>query len=201
MADPSPPLQTEESVVVVDELSLAHAMKAADSIRRHFQESNKENVGSNPGFFSPSVPPGIIQGLAGFLVVGGALLPVRRLVLSHPSVTTHPAFRNFVDLLYSVGHALVATQAALIAGSIYGGKAYLDAFAECSGLRQQSSSAVVDLVCQDLRNNVVGKVRRPTGLESKSYDPRVQTMLSMMRVIEKCQASESQPMILHSTSA
>jgi hypothetical protein len=184
-----------DSMQQQEELSLVHAMNAADSVRRHFHAARETpgTNGSTSNVFAPSIPPGIPQGLAGFLVVGAALLPIRRLVLTHPSVNSHQAFRNFVDLVASVGHALVATQAALIAGSIYGGKTYLDEFAkQKSALRDQtsSSSILLDSICQDLNNNVVprGTIRWPTGMDPKSIDPRVQTLLSMVRVMETCQS-------------
>jgi hypothetical protein len=190
MSSSSPSLSSQQH----EELSLSQAMKAADSIRRNFKEAVEQSSGPSE-VFAPSVPPGISHALGGFLVMGAVLLPVRRLVLAHPSVNSHQAFRNFVDLVASVGHALVATQTALIAGSIYGGKRYLDEFAkENSNLTDQPSSSLllVDVICQDLKSNVVppGTIP-PVGLDPESFDPRVQTMLSMIRVIEICQSRGS----------
>ena len=193
-----------------EELSLSHAMKAADSIRRHFHQAQEQqqtrrndstsSSSSSMPMFAPIIPPGIAQGIGACLVVGVALLPVRRLVLTHPSVHSHPPFRNFMDLVVSVGHTLVAAQAALMTGSIYGGKAYLDEFAKqkSSELTDLSSSApassfmLSNSICKELTSTVVPPgTRQPAGLDKESFDPRVQTMLSMVRVIELCQEIES----------
>jgi len=178
-----------------EELSLSHSMKAADSIRRHFNLFTTESSGTS-SIFAPNIPPGIIQGVGACLVVGTAILPVRRLVLGHPSIASNESFRNFVDLIVSVGHALVATQAGLIAGSIYGGKTYLDEFIKQKSVRIDPSSSrfsLVENICQDLNRNIIPPgTKRPMGLDPNSYDPRVQTMLSMIRVLEICQESEKQ---------
>ncbi len=159
-----------------EELSLSHAMKAADSIRRHYGSDDTQR-------FSPTIPPGVFQGLGAFAVVGVACLPIRRLILGSPSVNTHTAFRNFVDLFVSVGHALLATQAGLIAGSLFGGKTYLDEFVKTS-----VESPVVEAVCTDLRTNVLpSQLFRPRNLDPNSWDPRMQTISCMIQVIEKCQ--------------
>ena len=178
-----------------EELSLSHAMKAADSVRRHFNQAKQYSSDETSAIFAPTIPPGIAQGVGACLVVGAALLPVRRLVLAHPSVNSHQAFRNFIDLVASVGHALLATQAALITGSIYGGKTYLDEFAKQKSFLTDSSSASCMLcktICKEIRSSIVPpETRWPARLDTASFDPRVQTMLSMVRVIEMCQERES----------
>lgn len=169
-----------------EKLSLTHAMKSADSIRRHYGQSGSD---SETPFFAPSIPPGLMQGIGACALAGVALLPIRRLVLGHPSINTHVAFRNFVDLIVSVGHALAATQVGLMAGSVYGGKIYLDEFAKASA---STESPVADAVCQDLRTNVLpSKLVMPAGLDGDSIDPRIQTMLSLRRVLERCQQRQN----------
>jgi hypothetical protein len=172
---------------------MSHAMKAADSIRRHFAEAN-ETGGSTPReteLFTHVLPPGIVPCIGAVVFAGVALLPVRRLVLGHPSINTHQAFRNFVDLVVSVGHALVATQAGLMAGSLYGGKTYLDGFVKGS-VSAESPSPFSDAACKDIRSNILppSQLLRSEALDSGSFDPRIQTMISLQRVIEKCQMQE-----------
>lgn len=182
-SSPTPPSLPQQAPEV---LSLSHAMKVADSIRRHLADT------SGPGYrhdsFSPAIPPGIVEGLGALTLVGVALLPVRRLVLTSSSVNTHPSFRNFVDLFGSVAHALIATQAGLMAGSLYGGKRYLDEFAKVS-----PESQVVEVICNDLRTDVMAtQLFRPRGLDPQSWDPRAQTLLSAIRVMETCQRRQYQ---------
>jgi hypothetical protein len=163
-------------------LSLSHAMKVADSIRRHLAgEENSSGVRHDR--FSPTIPPGLVEGLGALTFAGVALLPVRRLVLTSSAVNSHLPFRNFVDLFVSVAHALVATQAGLMAGSLYGGQRYLDEFAKVS-----PESPVVETICDDLKTDVMAnRLYRPRGLDPQSWDPRAQTLLSAIHVIETCQ--------------
>lgn len=165
----------------MEELSLTHAMKSADSIRKHYGQISENDEDT----FSPLIPPGLLHGVGGCVLAGVALLPVRRLVMGHPSVNTHLAFRNFVDLIVSVGHALAVTQVGLMAGSLYGGKTYLDEFSKESAFNE---SPMADKICQDLRSNVLpSKSIIPGGMEEDSLDPRIQTMISFRRVLKHCQ--------------
>lgn len=172
-----------------EELSLSHAMKAADSIRRQFAQASENSDSTTmkeKEALTHTVPPGLLQGVGAFALAGVALLPVRRLVLGHPSINTHQAFRNFVDLTVSVGHALAAAQVGLIGGSLYGGKTYLDEFSKASASIE--STPFMDAVCEDLQSNVLpASFRRPDALDTGSFDPRIQTMISLQRVLDKCQ--------------
>ena len=156
---------------------------SADSIRRHYGQSGDDE--NETSLYSPSIPPGLVQGIGACVLAGVALMPIRRLVLGHPSVKTHVAFRNFVDLVLSVGHALGATQVGLMAGSVYGAKTYLDEFAKGS---TSVASPVADAICQDLRTNILpSKLILPGGLDDDSMDPRIQTMISLRRILHHCQ--------------
>ena len=174
----TPPSSSQQAAEV---LSLNHAMKVADSIRRHLRAASPGNAPHHN--FSPTIPPGILEGLGALAFTGVSLLPVRRLVLGSSAVNSYLPFRNFVDLFVSVAHALIATQAGLMAGSLYGSKRYLDEFAKVP-----AESPVVDAICTDLRTDVMAtRLYRPRGLDPLSWDPRAQTLLSTIQVLETCQ--------------
>ena len=174
-----------------EELSLEHAMKMADSVRRHFVDaasSEDENQLSSQEreAFSHTIPPGVLQGIGAFSFVGLALLPGRRLVLGSKSANTHQSFRNFVDIFVSVSHAVISAHAGMLAMTFYGGKANLDEFVKVAALPNESPTS--DAVCDDIATNILPqKWRMPSSpLPKDSIDPRIQTMISMQRVIGTC---------------
>eukprot|EP00934_Nitzschia_sp_Nitz4_P009482 Nitzschia sp. Nitz4//scaffold7_size249615//108645//109235//NITZ4_001171-RA/size249615-processed-gene-0.141-mRNA-1//1//CDS//3329558424//9472//frame0 len=162
-------------------LSLKHAMSMADVVRQHFKEKGV----MDQAIKSP-VPPGALEGLAGLVVTGVALIPARRALLSQWN--HHPAFRNFVDLVISVGHALLATQVGLITGSVYGSQTFLNAF---SKIPSTAESSTADSICRDAWKDIIPLgvqtgLTAPTEREDVWWNPRVQAMRSLDKAILQC---------------
>jgi hypothetical protein len=165
-------------------LSLTHAMKMADNIRRHFKDGDAARKTDS----SYSIPPGAVEGVAAFAFAGLALLPARRVILQQAS--GNPAFRHFMDLVVSVGHAIAATQVGLMAGSVYGGRYYLQEFAQHS---PTTESPVADRICDTMWTTILpphlhqSNSTSSNSVEStSSWDPRIQTMDSLQQAIENC---------------
>lgn len=161
-----------------NELTLTHAMKVADSIRKHYNSSDEKVKKESQNF-----PPGIVKGLSAFCIAGVALLPVRRVILSSQPAGT--PFRNFMDLVVSVGQALAATQVGLMAGSLYGSQFYFNRVATVS---PTEASPVTDQICHDMLTKLLPHQHYSWNLKESpsSWDPRVQTMYDLHRAIESC---------------
>jgi hypothetical protein len=165
-----------------NDLTLVDAMKVADSIRKHYNDSNGEKEKNE----SRNIPPGLMQGLSAFCIAGVALLPVRRVILSSQSSAVGAApFRNFMDLVVSVSQALAATQVGLMSGTLYGSQFYLNQVATVS---PTEVSPVTDQICQDMLTKLLPHQQYSWNLKesSSSWDPRVQTMYDLRRAIESC---------------
>jgi hypothetical protein len=161
-------------------LSLIHAMKVADVTRKHYHGGNG----------SSGIPPGALQGATGFLIMGAALMPIRRLVLRYASRQSGgKSFANFVDIVISVGHALVSTQTGLVLGSLYGSQIYLDL------LRNEpttSNSPLTDKICDTMWSEILPpNFQIAQYSSSQSLDPRMQTMSALQRAIKSCKRRQT----------
>lgn len=158
-------------------LSLIHAMKLADVTRKHYHGQDAKGAGG--------IPPGALQGAAAFLATAAALLPIRRIVLRHANQQPGgKPFANFVDIVISVGQALVATQAGLFIGSLYGSQTYLDLL---KNEPPTSQSPLTDKICQTMWSNVLPPSFVFPPPSSPSMDPRSQTMTALKSAIQSCQ--------------
>ena len=162
-------------------ISLHHAMKVADTIRKEYTNDGEKKTESKSFF-----PPGLVQGLSACVVTGVALVPLRRVILHQSS--NHLAFRNFVDLVISVGHALAATQVGFLAGSVYGSNFYLQ---ELAKVPPTTESPVVDRICNTMWSEILPTSIPQTTIDrnmaaATSWDPRVSTMASLQLTIENC---------------
>lgn len=160
-----------------NELSLIHAMKMADVARKHYHGVDNS---------SPSgIPPGALQGAAAFMLMGVALLPVRRLMLKNAG---HQGFKNFVDITASVGGTLAATQVGLVVGSLYGSKVYLDLLKEEP---LTSKSQLTDEICDKMWSTVLPPhLHRAESPAYGSLDPRLQPLNALQEAMEKCKARQ-----------
>ncbi|CAJ1966622.1 unnamed protein product [Cylindrotheca closterium] len=158
-----------------NEISLIHAMKMADVARKHYH--GVENS-------SPSgIPPGALQGATAFVLAGVALLPVRRLLLKNAG---HQGFKNFVDIIASVGGTLAATQAGLVVGSLYGSKVYLDLLKEEP---VTSKSQLTDDICNTMWSTVLPPhLHHAKSPSCGSFDPRLQPLISLQEAMQQCNA-------------
>ena len=178
-------------------LSLPHAMKAADLIRQQYADDGKIEPSSSSSFIS-AIPPGLIQGVSAFALTAMALVPVRRVLLHQAG--KEPAFRHFVDLVISVGHALAATQVGFLAGSLYGSRCYLDKFAE---IPPSADSPVHDRICDTLWRSILPTQLNESGFRTTnnsmvaSCDPRIKTMESLQHTIVNCQRRKNYRGTIH----
>ncbi|KAL3940437.1 MAG: hypothetical protein SGBAC_005021 [Bacillariaceae sp.] len=158
-----------------DELSLIQAMKMADVARKHYHGVEHS---------SPSgIPPGALQGAAAFVLVGVALLPVRKVMLKYAG---HKGFKNFVDINATVGGTLAATQVGLVVGSLYGSKVYLDLL---KAEPVTSKSQLTDEICNTMWSTVLPPhLHRARPPAYSSLDPRLQPLNALQEAMEKCKA-------------
>jgi hypothetical protein len=187
-------------------LSLSDAMKAADCIRKVYSEDDPTE--------SKSMPPGTFEGLGAFVVTGMLLSPLRGVILNAAGgkVAGH-SFRNFCDLVITPFMAVVAAQAGLVAGSVFGSRVYLE---QVAYVPPSKVSTVTDRACQQLLLYSLDQGDDPTerwtssSLSSSSaldasdevnqkwmagprmdqstsfWDPRVETMRSFRLALENC---------------
>lgn len=170
---------TSKNVEGSDSLSLIHAMKLADVIRKHYHGE------ANNSSFS-GIPPGVLQGVAAFIATGALLLPFRRILLRQAG--NQPGgkpFQNFVDISITVAGALGATQVGLFIGSLYGSQVYLDLLRKES---PSSNSPLTDSICQNLWSNVLPPHLHGASAPSNysQFDPRRQTLLALKSAMESC---------------
>ena len=169
-------------------LSLIHAMRCADAIRKIYDAPADSSSSNNSNASPVGIPPGTAQGISAFLITGIALFPLRRVILnSAGGGGNHKPFQHFVDIVISVGHALASTQVGLYIGSLYGSQTYLDL------LKKEpptSNSPLTDKVCQKIWSDILPKnyYHSPSNFPSSSqqFDPRAQTMTALQEAIESC---------------
>mmetsp|Transcript_31798 Transcript_31798/g.77010 ORF Transcript_31798/g.77010 Transcript_31798/m.77010 type:complete len:181 (+) Transcript_31798:2547-3089(+) len=158
-----------------NELSLIHAMKMADVVRKHYNGVDNSS--------SSGIPPGALQGAAAFVLTGVALLPVRRLLLK---TAGHQGFKNLVDIVASVGGTLAATQVGLVVGSLYGSKVYLDLLKEEP---VTSNSQLTDEICKTMWSTVLPPhLHRANPPAHGSLDPRLQPLNALQEAMLQCKA-------------
>lgn len=108
--------------IINSSLTLAEAMKAADSIRQVFLKRN------DPTETEQLVPPGTWQGAVAFAATGLLMTPFRRSILKMTGQSNGP-FQGFVDLVVTPVLAVGAAQVGLVIGTLYGSSYYLDRLA------------------------------------------------------------------------
>ena len=158
------------------EISLIHAMKMADVVRKHYHGAGNSSSG---------VPPGALQGAVALVLSGAALLPVRRILLRNAAMNGR-AFHHFVDIFASVGGFMAATQAGLVVGSLYGSKVYLDLLKEEPA---SSQSPLTDEICKAMWTTVIPqKLHGAKPPAYSSFDPRLQPLNSLYEAMVSCKA-------------
>jgi len=124
-SSPSPPSTSSDYKSSKDSnssLTLAEAMKAADSIRQAFLKRN------DPTETEQLVPPGTWQGAVAFAATGLLMTPFRRSILKMTGQSNGP-FQGFIDLVVTPVLAVGAAQVGLVIGTLYGSSYYLDRLA------------------------------------------------------------------------
>ena len=180
---------------------LLNASLVADVIRRCVSEGQNKDSSGDKIFheqqqqqqlsFRFPVPPGVVEGVAAGLVVGGLSLPIRRKLLQ----IAGPRLHVLTELIVTPIQALVAFQAGMFTCSLYGSSHYLQRLAE---IPIAAPSATADAICQDetvqalwtssRMKNIVNK-RMGEGAHSDStliMDPRIHTLKLMERALIRC---------------
>ena len=88
--------------------------------------SSKQSISAQPHSFRSPVPPGVVEGATAFVLTSFLLLPVRRLAIR----LAGKQLNVLTDLVVTAGQAVLAANAGLYAGSLYGSRVYLEKLAQ-----------------------------------------------------------------------
>lgn len=176
-------------------LDLLSASLVADVIRRRVSESQTglsgdpidEQQYQRHSFRFP-VPPGVVEGVAGALLVGGLSLPIRNKLLK----IAGPRLHVLTELIVTPLQVMGAFQVGLYLCSLYGSSHYLQRLAE---IPARAPSATVDAICRD--ETVYGlwrssrsdsDIHRDTneGHHLPSMDPRHRCVKLLEQALTRC---------------
>ena len=134
----NPPVQQQQQVSDETTTSPLHAaMKMADLVRSSLY--NKNNNGNSRDF---RTTPGLVEGVATGVLTLVALTPVRSLVLRAAAAKK---LGMLPDLVVTTSQIMIAANAALYAGSLYGSWHYLQTFTK---IPVDAVSPTVDGICR-----------------------------------------------------
>ena len=197
----SSPADSSPGSALYNQLRISMAL--ADLIRK--QEPQRDTPTEQNRIRTFLLTPGVQQGFLTAVALTAVFVPVRRLFLRVAKNELNLG-TIFPDLVVTPVMAMLTAQTALFVGSCYGSKAYLErlvtAAASTTSGGDTSNSSMADAVCDAPVTVAAMKLNYPklwdgdysSSSSSNSWDPRVQTVVSLQRALQRCrERREMQP--------
>lgn len=188
----NPPVPQQQPSDETTTSPLHAAMKMADIVRSSLNNHNKNrstNDDSNRDF---RTTPGLVEGVATGVLTLVLLTPVRSLVLR---TATAKSLGLLPDLVVTTSQIMIAANAALYAGSLYGSWHYLQTFTQ---IPVDAVSPTVDGICrQSLEqfaafDNMAAQTNSATPASSSSWNPNAIVLTEFAKAMALCRQRAQQ---------
>jgi len=195
----SSPADSRPGSAIYNQLRISMAL--ADLIRK--QEPQPPEHSNENRIRTFLLTPGVQQGFLTACLMTAVFVPVRRLFL-RVAKNEFNLGTIFPDLVLTPAMAMLTAQTALFVGSCYGSKAYLERLVTAAGSTTSggdisNNSRMVNAVCDAPVTVAAMKLNYPRLWDgdyssgSSSWDPRVQTVVSLQRALQRCRERQEMP--------
>ena len=187
MSSPPPPLPTEQAADESKTTSPLHAaMKMADLVRAGLNKSSRSTT-QDPSDEKADfrLTPGLLEGVVAGASTLVVLTPVRSLVLR----AAGNKLGMLPDLIFTTSQIMIASNAGLYFGSLYGSYHYLQTF---SKIPVHAVSSTVDGICRQSQDefgsfyaDLVASKRDEKNNHS-TWNPNASVLAEFLRAMELC---------------